>query len=61
MSFHDMLCDECLSREWLPTLAEVRVVLDDYRRKYDTERRHSSLDHQRPTEARARLGGAVGA
>jgi len=57
-SFHDKLRDECLSREWLPSLSEMRVVLDDYRREYNTERPHSSLGNQTPAEARARLRGA---
>jgi putative transposase len=30
-SFHDRLRDECLNREWFPSLAEARVVIEKWR------------------------------
>ena len=52
-SFHSRLRDECLDREWLQCPAEAAVILEDYRREYNTTHLHSSLNYQTPTEARA--------
>jgi putative transposase len=45
-SFHGRFRDECLSREQLWTLTEARVVVEDYRREYNTFRPHSSLGYK---------------
>ena len=45
-SFHGRLRDECLNREQLCTLTEVRVVIEDYRCQYNHHRPHSKLGNQ---------------
>ena len=47
-SFHGRFRDECLNREQLWTLTEARVVIEDFRRDYNTSRPHSRLGCQSP-------------
>ena len=47
-SFHSRFRDECLNREWLLSLPEVRVVIEDWRQHYNTERPHSQLGYLSP-------------
>jgi len=47
-SFHGRFRDECLNREQLWTLTEARVVIEDFRRDYNTFRPHSKLGYQSP-------------
>jgi len=47
-SFHGRLRDECLNREQFWTLPEARVVIEDYRREYNTFRPHSKLGYLSP-------------
>jgi putative transposase len=47
-SFHGRFRDECLNREQLWTLTEARVVVEDYRRRYNHIRPHSKLGYQSP-------------
>lgn len=47
-SFHSRFRDECLNREQLWTLTEARVVIEDFRQDYNTERPHSSLGYDSP-------------
>jgi len=47
-SFHARLRQECLDRELLYTLTEARVVIEDWRRYYNTERPHRSLKYLTP-------------
>lgn len=47
-SFHSRFRDECLNREQLWTLTEARVVIEDFRLEYNTERPHSSLGYLSP-------------
>ena len=47
-SFHSRFRDECLNREQLWTLTEARVVIEDFRPDYNTERPHSSLGYESP-------------
>ena len=49
-SFNGKLRDECLSREWFASLREARVVIETWRRFYNTERPHSSLGYLTPFE-----------
>lgn len=49
-SFHSRLRDECLDREWFHSLAEARVLLEQYRRTYNEQRPHSSLGYRTPAE-----------
>lgn len=51
-SFHSRLRDECLDREWFHSLAEARVILEQYRRAYNEARPHSSLGYRTPAEVR---------
>ena len=39
---------ECLNREWLLNLREARVVIEDWRQKYNMERPHSRLGYLSP-------------
>ena len=47
-SFHSSFRDECLNREWLLNLREARVVIEDWRQHYNTERPHSLLCYLSP-------------
>jgi putative transposase len=49
-SFHSRFRDECLSRELLLNLREARVVIEDWRPHYNTERPHSRLGYLSPEE-----------
>ena len=49
-SFNGRLRDECLNVEWFNNVAEARVVLASWRRHYNEERPHSSLDYRTPGE-----------
>lgn len=49
-SFHDKLRDECLNREAFGNLLEARVVIEQWRLYYNSERPHSSLGYQTPEE-----------
>ena len=53
-SFHGRFRDECLNREQLWTLTEVRVVIEDFRRQYNHERPHSQLGYESPVAFAAR-------
>lgn len=44
-SFNARLRDECLNREWFFTLTEARVVIEDWRWKYNNLRPHRSLGY----------------
>jgi len=46
--------DECLKREVFGSLAEARVVIEQWRREYNEYRPHSSLDYGTPAQAAAR-------
>ena len=47
-SFHGRFRDECLNREQLWTLTEARVVIEDFRHRYNHFRPHSKLSYQSP-------------
>ena len=47
-SFHSRFRDECLNGEWLLNLREARVVIEDWRQHYNTERPHSRLGYLSP-------------
>jgi transposase InsO family protein len=49
-SFHSRFRDECLSREMLLNLREARVVIEDWRQHYNTERPHSRLGYLSPED-----------
>ena len=50
-SFHGSLRDECLDRELMLSLAEARVIIEDYRRHYNEERPHGGLGYRTPAQA----------
>ena len=55
-SFHGRFRDECLNREQLWTLTEARVVIEDFRQRYNHIRPHSKLGYQSPAHfAQSRL------
>jgi len=53
-SFNGKLRDECLSRRWFASLWEARVVIEGWRKYYNTERPHSSLGYLTPVEFRGK-------
>ena len=54
-SFHDKFRRECLGREMFYTLCECRVVIEDWRRKFNEVRPHRSLGMRTPKEFTAEL------
>lgn len=49
-SFNGRLRDECLNVEWFRNLREAGAVIETWRRHYNQERPHSSLDYRTPSE-----------
>ena len=47
-SFHNRLRDECLNQEWFLSLAEARVVIENWRDKYDRIHPHRNLGFLSP-------------
>ena len=50
-SFHGSLRDECLNRELMLSVAEARVLIEDYRRHYNEERPHGGIGYRTPAQA----------
>ena len=50
-SFHGSLRDACLDRELMLSVAEARVIIEDYRRHYNEERPHGGLGYRTPRQA----------
>jgi transposase InsO family protein len=57
-SYHARLRDELLDREEFGSLAEARVLLEDWRGQYNQERPHSALGYKTPAEFAAACAGA---
>jgi transposase InsO family protein len=57
-SFKGKLRDECLNLELFTSLAEARVVLEDFRLEYNHRRPHSSLGYDTPAAFAATCGQA---
>jgi putative transposase len=55
-SFHSRLRDECLDGEWVASAAEAAVLVEQYRRRYNTEHLHSRQQYRTPAEVRAAHG-----
>ena len=53
-SFNGKFRDECLSLEWFRTRPEAKIVIEQWRRHYNTIRPHSSLDYLTPNEFKRR-------
>jgi transposase InsO family protein len=51
-SFNGSLRDECLDREVMLSVAEARVLIEDYRRHYNEERPHGGIGYRTPVQAR---------
>ena len=51
-SFNGRLRDECLNLELFATRREAAVILEAWRRSYNTKRPHSSLGYRTPNEFR---------
>lgn len=49
-SFNGKLRDELLSQRWFSSTWEARVVIESWRKFYNTERPHSSLQYRTPAE-----------
>ncbi|MGF6756768.1 putative transposase [Paraburkholderia sp. GAS42] len=49
-SFNGKFRDECLSLEWFRSRAEAKVVIEQWRRHYNSIRPHSSLAYLTPDE-----------
>ncbi len=52
-SFIGKFRDECLNMEWFVSRLEARVIIEGYRRQYNEERPHSSLQYRTPAEVSA--------
>ena len=52
-SFHSTLRRECLDREWFSNLREARIVIEQWRWEYNTQRPHSSLRYHTPAQVGA--------
>jgi len=52
-SFNGRLRDECLNAEWFTSRAEAKVLIEDFRRRHNEHRPHSSLGYRTPIEAKA--------
>jgi putative transposase len=57
-SFNDKLRDECLNMEVFYSLPEAKGAIEEWRRHYNGERPHSSLDYMTPVEFRGAWKGA---
>lgn len=51
-SFNGRLRDECLNMEWFRNVHEARVVIGAWRRQYNEDRPHSSLEYHTPVAFR---------
>jgi putative transposase len=54
-SFNGKLRDEWLSREWFSSVKEAQVVIGNWRKFYNEERPHSSLEYLTPLEFKSKM------
>ena len=54
-SFNGKLRDECLSREWFSSVREAQVIIEKWRKFYNEERPHSSLEYLTPLEFKSKM------
>ena len=52
-SFNGRLRDECLNTEWFANRAEAQVLIEEFRKRYNEHRPHSSLGYRTPNEVRS--------
>ena len=50
---------ECLDREWFANLREGKIVIEQWRWEYNTQRPHSSLGYRTPAEVGAKVRAAM--
>jgi len=55
-SFHGRLLDECLNVNWFRTLHDLLSILTTWRREYNCERSHSSLNYRTSEEFQQTTG-----
>lgn len=60
-SFNGRLRDECLNVERFNNLAEAKVVVESWRKHYNAERPHSSLEYRTPREFRSQYEAGINA
>jgi putative transposase len=49
-SFNGRFREECLGMHWFKNRLDAKVLIEDWRREYNTVRPHSSLGYQTPFE-----------
>ncbi|MBT4791553.1 MAG: IS3 family transposase [Halobacteriovoraceae bacterium] len=49
-SFNGTFRDECLNQHWFSSLAEAKILIEKWRKEYNEERIHSSLNYLTPKE-----------
>lgn len=54
-SFNGKIRDELLSREWFSSVKEAQVVIEKWRKFYNEERPHSSLEYLTPVEFKSKM------
>ena len=54
-SFHGKFRDECLNREWFVNRREAKIVIEDWRHFYNTQRPHSALGYKTPVAMAAQM------
>jgi putative transposase len=54
-SFNGHFKSECLDLEWFLSREEARVVIEEWRKEYNEERPHSSLNYETPASVGSRL------
>ena len=58
-SFNGKLRDECLSMQWFKNRVDASILIEDWRREYNTVRPHSSLGSLTPAEFAERMTSTV--
>jgi len=49
-SFNGRIRDECLNANWFVNMADAKEKIERWRKEYNGERPHSSLDYRTPAE-----------
>jgi putative transposase len=58
-SLNGTLRAECLDREWFANLREAKIVIEQWRWEYNTQRPHNSLGYRTPAEVGAEARAAM--
>lgn len=54
-SFNGRFRDECLNQTWFTSIDDARTIISEWRRDYNEDRPHSSLDGKTPNEYAAQF------